>query len=219
DSSPWNFGGTGDHGDRIHIWSDDQVVTGVVIKNNLLEQGKGAPMLGIYLDDNTNALGFRDVVISHNTVIDGTGQGLRLENTSGTVFDNTLTWSGTGDAYHDTPRIQVTGGSHNIEFINNRANVALDASAHDLDFLNQVGTFTKGTGFSAATAATVHVATGNFAAALAAVGLSATGAALPGGMSSAPAAAFAASHALSFAGLDLAGHVAAITLHPLGHIA
>jgi len=141
DSTPWSFGGNGDHGDRIHIWTDKVAITGVVIANNLLEQGKGDPMLGIYLDDNGKGLGFPDAVITGNTVIDGTGQGMLLENVSGTVTNNTLTWSGTGNAVNNTPRFQITGGSHNIIFDGNKGDVALVAGVHDLQFWKQLGSF------------------------------------------------------------------------------
>ena len=218
-SHPWNYSGTGDHGDRIHIWTDDRVATDVVIANNRLEQGDGDPMLGIYLDDNRLGYGFENVLISHNKLVDGAGQGMRLENTSGTVFDNTLLWSGTGNAKNDTPRIQVTNGSHDIQFISNRANVGLDADVHDLSFLNEVGSFAKSAKLGATAQSTIHIATGNFAEALAAVGLTKTGATLPGGPTDhAAATAFASSHALSFVGHDLAGHSAATIIHPLGVI-
>ncbi len=206
-STPWNYGGTGDHGDRIHIWTDDRPATGIVITNNLLEQGKGAPMLGIYLDDNGKGLGFVDAYIARNTVIDGQGQGMRLENVSGTVYDNTLKWSGSGNAWNNTPRIQITGGSHDIQFIANKANVAVDASAHDLAFLNHTGSFMKGAGLSAAAMASVTIAkTNNLDAVLLQLGIDANS-----GMA-VSAAAFSSDQALRFAGFDLAGKAAMVEL-------
>lgn len=142
DSRPWNFGGNGDHGDRIHIWTDTTATTGVVIADNLLEQGNGQAMLGIYLDDNGRGLGFPDAVITGNTLIDGQGQGILLENVSGTVTGNTLIWSGTGTAQNNTPRIQVTAKSHDIVFADNRGDVAMVAGVHDLQFWRQSGNFT-----------------------------------------------------------------------------
>ncbi|WP_166430443.1 right-handed parallel beta-helix repeat-containing protein [Polymorphobacter arshaanensis] len=149
-SHPWNFGGAGDHGDRIHIWTDKTAITGVVITGNLLEQGSGDPMLGIYLDDNGKGLGFPGAVITGNTVIDGTGQGMLLENVSGTVANNTLSWSGTGTAANNTPRFQVTGKSHDIVFTGNSGNVAIVAGARDLQFWDQRGSFTYDTALTAA---------------------------------------------------------------------
>ena len=149
-SHPWNFGGAGDHGDRIHIWTDKTAMTGVVITGNLLEQGSGDPMLGIYLDDNGKGLGFPGAVITGNTVIDGTGQGMLLENVSGTVSNNTLTWSGTGTAANNTPRFQVTGKSHNILFTGNTGNVGIVAGVHDLQFWDQLGAFTYDAALTAA---------------------------------------------------------------------
>lgn len=185
DSSPWNYGGTGDHGDRIHIWTDDRPWTNVVISDNLLEQGAGAPMMGIYLDDNLKGFGFPDVLISGNTVIDGNGQGMRLENVSGMVVDNELIWSGTGRAFNDTPRFQVADNVHDVTFLNNIGNVAIQKSAHDLDFFNQIGTFTKGTGLTLAAQETIHIA-------------------------KVPASAFAAPGDFSVAGYNLAGHAVTV---------
>lgn len=142
DSHPWNFGGSGDHGDRIHIWTDKTSIPGVVIADNLLEQGAGDPMLGIYLDDNGKGLGFPDAVITGNTVNDGNGQGILLENVSGTVSDNTLIWSGTGNIVNDSPRFQISGGSHDIVFTDNTGNVSITAGSYNLQFWHQQGSFT-----------------------------------------------------------------------------
>ncbi|WP_166430628.1 right-handed parallel beta-helix repeat-containing protein [Polymorphobacter arshaanensis] len=139
-SHPWSFGGAGDHGDRIHVWVDHGPVPGVTIANNLLEQGSGDGMVGIYLDDNGMGYGFPGAVVSGNTVVEGTGQGILLENVSGTVTGNTLVWSGTGTAANDTPRFQIDDNSHNIVFTDNVGHVHVINSTHDLQFWNQTGT-------------------------------------------------------------------------------
>jgi len=140
-SNPWRFGLGGDHGDRIHIWTDKTAMSGVSISDNLLEQGTGKPMLGIYLDDNLTGLGFPGAIIANNTIVDGTGQGLRLENVSNAqVTHNTLLWSGTGDAFHNTPRFQIADHSHDIVFTDNTGNVALEAGVYNMTFINQHGT-------------------------------------------------------------------------------
>ena len=138
-SHPWSFGGAGDHGDRIHIWTDHESAHRIVIKDNLLEQGDGDAMLGIYLDDNGLGFGFHDVAISGNTIIEGTGQGVLLENAYGTVSDNTLIWSGTGTAANNTPRFQITDGSHDIVFTDNIGHVHVIDSTYNLQFWNQTG--------------------------------------------------------------------------------
>ena len=186
-SSPWNYGGTGDHGDRIHLWTDDRPWTNVVISGNLLTQGAGAPMMGIYLDDNLKGFGFPDVLISGNTVIDGNGQGMRLENVSGMVVDNELIWSGTGRAHNDTPRFQIADNVHDVTFLNNIGNVAIQKTAHDLDFINQIGTFTKGAGLSLAAQQSIHIG-------------------------KVPQSAFADTGDHNFAGFDLTGQAITMTV-------
>ncbi len=138
-STPWAYGGAGDHGDRIHLWTDHRPSENIVIRDNLLEQGSGAPMLGIYLDDKGLGLGFVDADISNNTIIDGHGEGILLENTSGTVTGNELIWSGTGNAVNDTPRIIVDDGSHDIVFTDNIGHTDIVNSVHDLQFWNHDG--------------------------------------------------------------------------------
>ncbi len=94
DSNPWNFGGTGDHGDLIHFWSlpgyDTGPVSNITITNNLLEQGDGFAMLGIYIDDNANGIGFENLVISNNVISNDNSQAIRLENVQGTITNNTV---------------------------------------------------------------------------------------------------------------------------------
>ena len=138
-STPWAYGGAGDHGDRIHLWTDHRPSENVVIRDNLLEQGSGAPMLGIYLDDLGGGLGFSNVDISNNTIIDGHGEGILLENVSGTVTGNELIWSGAGNPANDTPRMIIGDGSHNIVFTDNIAHTDIVNGAHDLQFWNHDG--------------------------------------------------------------------------------
>ncbi len=141
-STPWSYGGAGDHGDRIHIWTDTTAISGVVITNNNLEQGTGAPMLGIYLDDNGKGLGFVNTVISGNRLTDGQGQGVLLENVSGTVSNNTLVWSGFGTVGNNTPRFDIKSGSHALVLDGNSGPVSIDAGAYDIRVTNQNGSVT-----------------------------------------------------------------------------
>ena len=91
---PWNYGGKGDHGDFIHLWTVAGKQTGpsddIVIRSNLIDQGQGDPILGIYLDDKGNGLGFTGVVIEDNTILNGNAQGIALERVQGTVRRNVL---------------------------------------------------------------------------------------------------------------------------------
>ncbi len=147
-SNPWNFGGNGDHGDRIHIWTDKTTISGLSITGNTLEQGTGQPMLGIYLDDNGKGLGFDHAVISGNTLVDGEGQGVLLENVSGVVTNNTLIWSGTGSEFNDTPRFDLTAGSHDIVLTDNVGPLSLRDTVHDVTIIRQTGEVVIDSGLS-----------------------------------------------------------------------
>jgi len=157
DSHTWNFGGSGDHGDRIHIWTDKNAISGLVISNNYLDQGAGDPMLGIYLDDNGQKLGFTNAIISGNTLIDGSGQGVLLENVTGTVSDNTLIWSGYGTEANNTPRFDVNAASDHINFTNNIGNVSIDATSNYLNFYGQQGTIVEDAAMTSANRDTIFM--------------------------------------------------------------
>jgi parallel beta-helix repeat protein len=139
-SNPWNYGGDGDHGDRIHIWTDKTAISGLSITNNNLEQGAGAPMLGIYLDDNNKGLGFVKSVISGNRLTDGQGQGVLLENVSGTVSNNTLVWSGYGSALNNTPRFDIKSGSHDLSLSGNSGPISIREGVFNIQVADQNGT-------------------------------------------------------------------------------
>lgn len=91
DLFPWALGGNGDHNDFLHLWTvtGQPVSEAIVIRDNLIDQGKGSPTLGIFLEDNGGA-GFSGVDIAGNTLIGGAAQGMRLENVAGRVLDNVL---------------------------------------------------------------------------------------------------------------------------------
>lgn len=97
-SRPWSYGAKGDHGDFIHLWTDPKYQPGpsegVTIRGNLLDQADGAPIMGIYLDDNGNNLGFVGARVMNNLIIGGHDQGIRLERTRGVVSGNCSTTSG-----------------------------------------------------------------------------------------------------------------------------
>jgi parallel beta-helix repeat protein len=112
--TPWQFGGTGDHGDLVHFWTDKRSQASssdnITIRNNFLEQGTGDPLLGIYIDDNANNLGFKNLSISNNLILNGNAQGIRIENGRGTVSNNTLVQTGTG-TYKAAPGVLIVDKS------------------------------------------------------------------------------------------------------------
>lgn len=96
-SRPWSYGAKGDHGDFIHLWTDPKYQAGpsesITIRANLLDQADGAPIMGIYLDDNGHGLGFVGARVMNNLIIGGHPQGIRLERTRGVVSGNCSTTS------------------------------------------------------------------------------------------------------------------------------
>ena len=139
-STPWNYGADGDHGDRIHIWTNKTPTSGLVITNNVLEQGTGAPMLGILIDDLSNNLGFNDVVITGNRLVDGHHLGITLANVSGGVLtNNTLTWSGSGTLANNAPQIYVKDNSNALYISGNIAPLWLGDGTSDVQVINHTG--------------------------------------------------------------------------------
>lgn len=144
DSNPWHWG-SGDHADFIHIWTDPTRQTAasrdIQIINNSIEQGKGTAILGIYLDDNGNKLGFTGVNISNNLVMNGNSQGVRLENVfNSSVTDNTLLQ--TSGTIKDAPAILLTSTSHNVAVSGNvsaaiTVNADSSANVHDNSIVQQ----------------------------------------------------------------------------------
>lgn len=83
DLTPWSFGGAGDHGDVIHLWTTPNQTDHtrrVYIADHLHEQRGANPSLGIYLDTNDNPMGFIGVGIERNVIINSNRQAMRLEN-------------------------------------------------------------------------------------------------------------------------------------------
>lgn len=132
DSTPFRWGSV-DHADFIHLWTDPDAQTGpstdIRIVNNVIEQGKGEAILGIYLDDNQNKLGFSNVTISNNLIMNGNGQGLRLENVFDSVVTNNTLLQTSGST-KDAPGIKITFGSHDLVVSGNFASyITPDAGA------------------------------------------------------------------------------------------
>ena len=93
DSNPWKMGGAGDHGDYVHLWTQPggQPMSNITITNNVFSDEEGGSLLGIYLDDNLNEVGFTNVVVEGNVIHSSTGQAVRFENVSdATISRNTI---------------------------------------------------------------------------------------------------------------------------------
>jgi Ca2+-binding RTX toxin-like protein len=119
-SNPWNFGGLGDHGDFIILWTtptQDGPSENITITNNFIDQGTKSGILGIYLDDNANLKGHVNVTIDNNVISNANALGILLENVDGVVSNNTLIQPRDAD-YHTLPGILVKKGSQ-VELTDN----------------------------------------------------------------------------------------------------
>lgn len=117
----WNLGGAGDHADFIHIFTLSSTETphdNIIIRDNFFEQGDGAAILGIYLDDNGLNQGFTNVIIEDNLLHNGDTQGIRLENVDGALIQNNTLLPTTTDGTRE-PGIVITDGSSDIQMLNN----------------------------------------------------------------------------------------------------
>jgi Ca2+-binding RTX toxin-like protein len=138
DSNPWHWGsGTGDHADFIHFWTlptQTGASTNITITNNHITQGDGAAIMGIYLDDNANSIGFTNVSITGNVLLNGNAQGLRLENTSySAVRDNVLLQ--TSGTSKNAPGFYLTDKTHAVTISHNVLGYINDAQGTDAGYI------------------------------------------------------------------------------------
>ena len=121
DINPWHWG-SGDHADFIHIWTVPTEQTGpsdgLVIKDNYLAQGSGTAVLGIYLDDNNNGLGFTGAQIVDNVIYNGNAQGLRLESVMNSTVDGNVLIQSSG-ILKVGPGIVTAGSTQGLSITHN----------------------------------------------------------------------------------------------------
>jgi VCBS repeat-containing protein len=131
-SDPWAWNMPyGDHADFIHLWtaSADQSSnsSNIVISGNNINQGTGVAILGINLEGAQSSLGFQNVTVSNNNIVDSNYQGIRFQNVfSSRISNNVLVQSGTSD--QTQPSILLRGAAHNIQVVNNIAGNTSDTT-------------------------------------------------------------------------------------------
>lgn len=122
DSNPWKWGETplGDHADFIAFWTDPTLQSGasenITVTNNLMEQGDGTAILGMWFQGQ-QAAAFENVTVANNTILNGNLQGITMKWVNGgKIVDNTLLQTeGTVKTapgillYDNAKNIQVTG--------------------------------------------------------------------------------------------------------------
>jgi hypothetical protein len=131
DAHPWRWGETangGDHADFIALWTDAARTapeSNIVVKDNVMTQGAGAPVLGMWMQGGT--AGFTNVTISGNAIEIGNNQGIALEDVvNGSVTGNTLIQP-TGAA--QSPTVILQSGAKNIDVSGNLTSSVLDENS------------------------------------------------------------------------------------------
>lgn len=113
---PWKFGPDGDHGDHIHFYTSTKQAgpsSNITISGNFLAEGEGTSVLGIYLDDNANHKGFRNVVIEDNVIHNGDMQGMRMEDVVGLQIRSNTMLQSSGSLF-DAPIIYLAEGTRDV---------------------------------------------------------------------------------------------------------
>ncbi|HEX5378156.1 MAG TPA: right-handed parallel beta-helix repeat-containing protein [Phenylobacterium sp.] len=127
DSNPWHWG-YGDHADYLALWTNAgqaSASTDIKITNNLMEQGKGTALLGMWLQG--GAVGFSGVTISGNAFLNGNFQGITLWDTSNASVDHNTLLQTSGDT-KARPSILLSSGTHNVTVSDNTLGAYNDQS-------------------------------------------------------------------------------------------
>ncbi|HEY9236151.1 MAG TPA: right-handed parallel beta-helix repeat-containing protein [Phenylobacterium sp.] len=84
----------GDHPDAIQFWSKNTTVSAedIVITNNVITQGVGGQMQGIFMRDTTGVV-FVNVKISGNEIVGGLGNGIMVAGAKDLLIDHNLVFS------------------------------------------------------------------------------------------------------------------------------
>ncbi|RKF12441.1 PKD domain-containing protein [Roseovarius spongiae] len=120
DSNPWKMGGAGDHGDYVHLWTGPggQPMSNITITNNVFSDEEGGSLLGIYLDDNKNGVGYTNVTVEGNVIHSSTGQAVRFENVSDATISRNTILNNDGVEMRGS-QLVLTDGSRDIRFEDN----------------------------------------------------------------------------------------------------
>lgn len=139
DETPWRWGQTpvGDHADFLALWTNPKTQSGpsadITVSNNLMEQGQGTAVLGMWLQGQPGQpgqpgqLGFTNVTIENNTFLNGNFQGITLTGVDGAKVDGNTLLQTSGNA-KAAPGILLTAGARNIQVSGNMVGSVHDRS-------------------------------------------------------------------------------------------
>ena len=112
-SFTWGYGGSSDHGDFVHGWSENNTtVDGIIIEGNHFEQREGTAIMGIWLQPKSGD--YTNATIRNNIVESSNGQGYRIEYLSGLVEGNKSVWTGVEPFHNNNPRMDIKAGCHDL---------------------------------------------------------------------------------------------------------
>ena len=114
DINPWNWG-AGDHADFLAMWTNagqTSASNNITISNNLMEQGKGTAVLGMWMQG--GAVGYTNVSITGNAILNGNFQGITLWDVHGASVDHNTLLQTSGSDWKSAPGILLSGGTQNI---------------------------------------------------------------------------------------------------------
>jgi Ca2+-binding RTX toxin-like protein len=129
DVNPFQFGATGDHADYLAMWTIDGQATSsnnIKITNNLMEQGKGQAVLGMWMQG--GGAGYTNVQISGNAILAGNFQGIVLSEVTGGVVDHNTLLQTSGSTFDTAPSILLAVGSEKISVHDNITSAYNDQS-------------------------------------------------------------------------------------------
>lgn len=120
-ANPWRIGEPGgDHADFIALWTDPNQTgptTNVIVRDNVLDQGDGHRILGMWLQGLTK--GFSGVLIEGNAILGGDHQGIYLRDVvNGKVVDNVMLQT---TSYDKAPGIILAEGVAKVVVSENTA--------------------------------------------------------------------------------------------------
>ncbi|MCC3303869.1 LamG-like jellyroll fold domain-containing protein [Sneathiella sp. HT1-7] len=111
--TPYNYGGTGDHGDYIHFWintGQSQNSSDISITNNFFAEAEGDRMMGVYLEDHWGeSASFEDVVIDNNVFHLADHQSILVEGAQGIDITNNTMLQSSGEP-NDAPGVVLSLG-------------------------------------------------------------------------------------------------------------
>jgi len=140
DVKPWAWDTSyGDHGDFLAMWTNSGQTTAstdIKVTNNLMEQGAGKAVLGMWLQG--DAAGYTNVTISGNAILNGNYQGILLwDVTGGTIDHNTLLQT-SGTDWKTQPGVILGNGAEQISVHDNKVGSIEDKSGSTGSLANTI---------------------------------------------------------------------------------